>query len=148
MTEPTLDRLRKMFGVYETEPDLVFAAIEGYDRHNLRIIAHLQAENERLRAEPPRRDRDTMSTPKYSNGRTAKVGDEVISAHGTTKYIAVIDTFTNAVGYLGYWASAGEVTDVLPDGTVVVFRDEVGFNDPTGHRYSVAAKHLLVAGDS
>lgn len=92
----------------------------------------------------------TMDEPmdSYRNGRRPQPGDRVISAHGATKYIAVIDTFTNKVGYLGYWASLGAVTDVLPDGTVVVFRDEVGFREGVGHRYCVAAKHLLVEGDS
>jgi hypothetical protein len=84
----------------------------------------------------------------YANGRAPALGDRVISAHGTLHGLAVLDAFTNEVGWLTYFASVGTVTDLLPDGTLVVFRDEVGFRDPVGHRYACAAKHLLVLGDS
>jgi hypothetical protein len=84
----------------------------------------------------------------YGNGRDARVGDEVISALGTTAVIAVIDVDTDRIGWLGYWPTQGTVTEVHDDGTVTVHRSEAGFLDDVGHRYRAEAKHLLVGGDS
>lgn len=84
----------------------------------------------------------------YANGREPQLGDEVISAHGLLATVAVIEVTTNKVAALGYWQSQGRVTDIFPDGTIRVWRSEVGFHDPVGHYYDIAAKHLLVGGDS
>lgn len=84
----------------------------------------------------------------YSNGRAARLGDKVISAGGLNHALPVIDVMTNKVGALGYWESVGTVTDIFPDGTVRVLREEVGFGDAVGFTYDVAAKHVLVGGDS
>lgn len=52
MSETVIDRLREMFGIEATDPEAVFAAVEAYDRRNLRIMHAQDAELARLRADP------------------------------------------------------------------------------------------------
>lgn len=77
----------------------------------------------------------------YRNGRTAEVGDEVISANGLDQDLFTIRLGDDALRRRKYWESAGVVA--MLDGPLVYVRPNDG-----GPVYLAAAGDLYVAGDS